>query len=217
MDRADFCWRSGRNIGLVALEALHRDSRALRDSERLALMPIVRMHTETEWLPKEAPQKRKGNVLTDTTLAFHWKPGVWFMLMRVDCNREDGMEAVITDPNGKVLCPLQSTAWGATVANKCDCMAFTMGPREGAQGSSSVSASSWNPRQGLYRIQVKGLASSRIVVSWGAQFSRQPHWAAGDTASIAPGEELVWMAKWGSVTAGDSTGVTLQRVGSSPP
>ena len=68
------------------------------------------------------------------------------MLMRVDCDREDGMEAVITDPNGKVLCPLQSTAWGATVADKCDCMAFRMGPREGTQGSCFLSASSWNPR-----------------------------------------------------------------------
>ena len=218
MDRADFCWRSARNIGLVALEALHRDSRALSESQRLALMPIVRMHTQTEWVHKEAPPRhRKRNVLADTTLAFHWKPGVWFMLMRVDCDREDGMEAVITDPNGKVLCPLQSTAWGATVADKCDCMAFRMGPREGTQGSCFLSASSWNPRPGLYRIQVKGLASSRIVVTGGAQFSPQPHWAAGDTASIGPGEELKWMVKWGNVTAGDSTRVTLQRVGSSPP
>ena len=135
----------------------------------------------------------------------------------VDCDREDGMEAVITDPNGKVLCPLQSTAWRATVANKCDCLAFGIGPGEGSRGSSFVSASSWNPGRGLYRIQVKGLASSRIVVCAGAQFSRQPHWAAGDTASIGPGDELAWMAKWGSVTPGDSTRVTLQRVGSSPP
>ena len=68
MDRADFCWRSGRNIGLVALEALHRDRRAVKESERLALMPLVRMRTETEWVPKEARQKRKRNELADTTL-----------------------------------------------------------------------------------------------------------------------------------------------------
>lgn len=180
-------------------------------------MPIVQMHTETEWLAKEPPQKPKRNVLADTTLAFHWRPGVWFMLMRVDCDREDGMEAVITDPSAKALCPPQSATWGTSVVNKCDCMAFAIGPREGAHGSSFVSASSWNPRQGPYRIQVKGRASCRIVVSGGAQFSRQPHWAAADTVRIGPGEELAWTAKWGGVTAGDSTRVTLERVGSSHP
>jgi len=215
MDRGDFCWRSGRNIGLVALEALHRDCRALSEGERLALMPIVRMHTETEWLPKEAHPKRERYVLTDTTLAFHWKPGVWFMLLRVDCDREDGFQAVITDPNGKVLCPLQTAA--QQVANKCDCMGFGMGPREGAHGWSFVSASSWNPRRGPYRIQVKGLAPCRVVVSGGAQFSRNPHWGAADTLSIGPGEELVWTANWGDVAAGDSTRVTVRRVGSSNP
>jgi hypothetical protein len=122
------------------------------------------------------------------------------------------MQAVITDPNGKILCPLRNTNWGATVANKCDCMAFSMGPREGGNGLSVVDASAWQPRQGLYRIQVKGLAPCRIVVSGGAQFSRNPHWAAADTTSIGLGEELAWTAKWGGVTAGDSTRVTLERV-----
>jgi branched-chain amino acid transport system substrate-binding protein len=32
-------------------------------------------------------------VSTDTSLAFHATPGVWFMLLRVDCNREGGMDA----------------------------------------------------------------------------------------------------------------------------
>jgi hypothetical protein len=215
MDRADFCWRSGRNIGLVALEALHRDSKKLEWNEPLALMPIVRMYSGADWVREEPPPKhRKGNVLADTTLAFHWKPGVWFMLMRVDCDREDGMEAVITDPNGKVLCPLRNTTSGATVANKCDCIAFNMGPREGGRGSSFVDASAWHPQRGPYRIQVTGLAPCRIVVSGGAQFSPHPHWAMADTTSIGPGEELAWTAKWGDVTAGDSTRVTLQRVGS---
>ena len=95
--------------------------------------------------------------------------------------------------------------------------ADSLGPREGERGFSFVSASLWHPMLGAYRIRVKGLASSRIVVSGGAQFSRQAHWAAGDTASIGPGEALAWMAKWGSVVAGDSTRVALQRVGTSSP
>jgi hypothetical protein len=159
----------------------------------------------------------RASVLTDTTLTFHSTPGVWFMLMRVDCDRDDGMEAVITDPDGKVLCPLQSRAWGATVANKCDCFAANFGPRESAHGTSFVSASAWHPRRGLYRIRVKGLAPCRIVVRAGAQFSPRPHWAATDTVSIGPGEERTWSAKWGGVTAGDSSRVTLQRVGGSNP
>jgi hypothetical protein len=159
----------------------------------------------------------RANVLSDTTLAFHWTPGVWFMLMRVDCDRDGGMEAVITDANGKVLCPLQNKAWGATVANKCDCMAASIGPREGAHGSSFVSASAWHPRRGLYRIRVKGLALCRIVVSAGAIFSRQPHWGAADTVNIGPREERVWEARWGDVSTGDSSRVALQRARSSNP
>ncbi len=150
-------------------------------------------------------------VLTDTTLTFHWTPGVWFMLARVDCDREDGVQAVITDPNGNVLCPLQSRLWGTAVANKCDCIAGSFGPREGTHGASFVSTSTWEPARGLYRIRVKGLAPCRIVVSGGAQFSRQPHWAAADTMSIGPGEECAWTAQWGRVTAGDSSRVTLHR------
>ena len=69
----------------------------------------------------------------------------------------------------------------------------------------------------LRAVEVKGLASSRIVVSGGAQFSRQPHWGAGDTVRIGPGEEFAWMATWGSVRPGDSTRVTLQQVGGSAP
>jgi len=203
MDRPDYCWRSGRG------------------SEQLALMPIVRLHTETEWIRKEAPQKRdKRNVLADTTLVFHWKPGVWFMLMRVDCDREAGMEAVITDPNGKVLCPLPIRPWAATVANKCDCLGFSFGHgfgHGGAHGPSFLSASAWHPRPGLYRIRVKGLAPCRIVVTGGAQFSRQPHWGAADAVSIGPGEERAWAARWKGVTAGDSSRVTLQRVGGPNP
>ena len=159
----------------------------------------------------------RANVFSDTTLAFHWKPGVWFMLLRVDCDRDDGMEASIADPSGKILCPLQSMAWSTPVANKCDCIAGNFGPREGSHGSSFVSVSSWRPRQGPYRIRVRGLAPCRIVVRGGAQFSPQPHWGATDTLSIGPGEEFAWTAKWGAVTAGDSSRVALQRVRSSSP
>ncbi len=211
MGRADFCWRSGRNIGLIALEALHRDRRAMKQNEQLALMPIVKTRAETEWVRK-ASQKRKRNVLTDTTLTFHWKPGVWFMHMRVDCDREDGMEAVISDPKGKALCPLLRATWGTQVANKCDCMALAMGPREGSPGLAFVSTSSWRPKRNPYRIRVKGLAPCRIVVSVGAQYSSNPHWAVPDTVNIGQGEELAWTATWGSATTGDSTRVTLQRI-----
>ena len=69
-----------------------------------------------------------SRVLRDTSLAFHRTPGVWFMLLRVDCDREDGMEAEIIDPSGKVLCPLRVGNPGATmVANRCDCLALRLG------------------------------------------------------------------------------------------
>jgi hypothetical protein len=170
--------------------------------------------TDSSWLQlvrADTFGSTEVRVLTDTTLTFHWTPGVWFMLARVDCDREDGMDAIITDPSGKVLCPLESSAWGATVANKCDCIAAHFGPREGAHGVSCVSTSAWEPRRGLYRIRVRGLAQCRIVVRGGGQFSRQPHWAAADTMNIGPGEEHAWTAQWGGVTAGDSSRVTLRR------
>jgi hypothetical protein len=75
MDRADFCWRSGRNIGLIALEALHRDRRDLGKNERLALLPIVRLHSEIQWVRKQPQKHGKPNVLTDTTLTFPFQAG----------------------------------------------------------------------------------------------------------------------------------------------
>src|SRR5262245_20821475 len=96
-------------------------------------------------------------VLRDTSLAFHATPGVWFMLLRVDCDREAGMNAEVTDPSGRILCPLKVGNPGAeVVANRCDCMALSIGPREGSQGTSFVSADSWKPVRGLYQIRVRG-------------------------------------------------------------
>jgi hypothetical protein len=151
-------------------------------------------------------------VLRDTSLAFHWTPGVWFMLLRVDCDREDGMEAEIIDPSGKVLCPLRVGNPGATmVANRCDCLALSLGPREGSRGWSAVDATAWKPKRGLYGIRVKGLAPCKVMVSGGAAFSRSPHWAPADTMMIGPGEEHFWTAQWGAIKQGDSSRVRLHR------
>ena len=38
-------------------------------------------------------------VLRDTSFGFHPTPGVW-LLLRVDCDREGGMDAEITDQPG---------------------------------------------------------------------------------------------------------------------
>ncbi len=154
-----------------------------------------------------------GAILTDTSLAFHSTPGIWFMLMRVDCDQPQGMEAEITDPTGKVICPLRGGNSGATaVANRCDCLGASIGPREGSiPGSSFLSAACWQPGTGPYRIRVKGLARCRITVSAGAHYSPTPHWGPTDSLTIEPGEEFTWSVWWGNVAAGDSTRATLRR------
>jgi len=165
-----------------------------------ALVPPVRGESESE------------KVLADTSLTFHWTPGAWFMLLRVDCNRQLGMEAEVTDPSGKVLCPLKAgSTWATQVANRCDCFAFNHGPIEGGGGFAFVSASLWKPSRAPYRIRVRCDATCEIRVSVGAQFSRTPHWGEADTLTIGPGDERVWTARWGNILHGDSSRVSLQR------
>lgn len=155
-----------------------------------------------------------AKVFTDTTRVFHWTPGVWFMLLRVDCDREDGMEAEIVDPGGNVLCPLKvGNALAVMVTNRCDCMAFGLGPREGSHGSSFVSTSAWNPRRGHYLIRVKGLAPCTIRVSGGAQFSEKVYWGLADTLGLGVGRKYEWTARWGDVAPGDSSRTKVQRAG----
>jgi hypothetical protein len=139
------------------------------------------------------------------------------MLMRVDCNLMTGMEAVISDPDGKVLCPIHDGAWGsAQVKNRCDCMGMAFEPDEGAPGNSFLDAATWHPKKGLYHIRVKGRAPCKIVIGAGAMCSRTPHWTFTDSLNIESGEELVWTAKWGSIGR-DSTRVILQRLPTNSP
>jgi hypothetical protein len=153
-------------------------------------------------------------VPTEPNLAFHWTPGVWFMLLRADADHQGGIRAEITDPQGKVLCPANSWSPEWQVKNRCDCMAFSLGPREGSNGATAVSISAWRPQRGFYRIKVVGLRSCRVSVMAGAQFSPRPHWGEPDTLSIRAGDEHVWLATWDKLTSRDSCRVTLRRADS---
>ena len=155
----------------------------------------------------------QAGVLTDTTLAFHDTPGVWFMLLRVDSETLDGMKAEVIAPSGKNLCPHPGVSDGRSVVEtQCDCWALGMERREGdTDGWSAMSVGTWNPMRGSYRIRVRALLPCKISVSAGAKFSHQPHWAAADTLRVSPGEEYVWTARWGDVAPGDSTRVKLKR------
>src|SRR5262245_51164565 len=91
-----------------------------------------------------------AKVPTDTNLALHWTPGAWFILLSVHCDREAGMEAEIMEPSGKVLCPLSAGNAATAVANKCDCVAYSLGARQNdADGWALVDISSWKPKRGL--------------------------------------------------------------------
>src|SRR5512138_1005921 len=93
-------------------------------------------------------------VPNDTSLASHATPGVWVMLLQVDCSPDSGVDAEIRDPTGKLLCPLiVGNPRETVVANRCDCSWISEGPGKDAIGLTTVKIGAWQPKGGAYRIR----------------------------------------------------------------